>query len=307
MLEIKDILSLSSNIKKVKEGVENDLPLLVSFASCAEKSLAMYALDNQLIVVCADFVSMTEMKHNFEALGKSVGVVTLAISSPQNFMRQDNSSVHSFICAMFDFYLKKTDVLIVLSEALLQKIPGENFLKNYLFFEKNQDYNFDKLCDKLIELGYKRSDFLSAKGEFAKRGDIIDIYPINEDYPIRLDFFGDTLEKINYFDLDDMKNIEEINQIYVYPASFYCLKNYNSQEIIDKLKQSLKNTKSNGEALLKINNIVSDICEKIRENCLETNNSFIIPALGFNDNLLTVFKDKYVFYDEPKKISDSLK
>ena len=58
---------------------------------------------------------------------------------------------------------------------------------------------------------------------------------------------------------------------------------------------------------LKINNIVSDICEKIRENCLETNNSFIIPALGFNDNLLTVFKDKYVFYDEPKKISDSLK
>ena len=180
MLEIKDILSLSSNIKKVKEGVDSNLPLLVSFASCSEKSLAMYTLDKQLIVVCADFVSMTEMKHNFEALGKNVGVVTLATSTPQYFIRQDNSSVHSFICAMFDFYLKKLDILIVLAEALLQKIPDANFLKNYLFFEKNQDYNFDKLCDRLIELGYKRSDFLSAKGEFAKRGDIIDIYPINE-------------------------------------------------------------------------------------------------------------------------------
>ena len=65
MLEIKDILSLSSNIKKVKEGVDSNLPLLVSFASCSEKSLAMYTLDKQLIVVCADFVSMTEMKNNF--------------------------------------------------------------------------------------------------------------------------------------------------------------------------------------------------------------------------------------------------
>ena len=214
-MEIKDILALSSNIKKVKEGIEGDLPLLVSFASCAEKSLVMHATEKQLIVVCADFVSMTEMKHNFEALGKRVGVVTLAISTPQYFMKQDNSAVHSFICSIFDFYLKKIDILIVLSESLLQKIPDENYLKKYLFFETNQEYKFDEICEKLIELGYKRSDFLSVKGEFSKRGDIIDIYPINEDYPIRLDFFGDTLEKINYFDLDDMKNIEEIQNVYI--------------------------------------------------------------------------------------------
>ena len=106
-MELKDILALSSNIKKVKEGVESGLPLLVSFASCAEKTLAMYESCEQSIVVCADFVSMTEIKQNFEALGKKVGVVTLAITTPQYFGRQDNSSVFSFICAIFDFYLKK--------------------------------------------------------------------------------------------------------------------------------------------------------------------------------------------------------
>ena len=306
-MELKDILALSSNIKKVKEGVESGLPLLVSFASCAEKTLAMYESCEQSIVVCADFVSMTEIKQNFEALGKKVGVVTLAITTPQYFGRQDNSSVFSFICAIFDFYLKKTDVLIVLAEALLQKIPNSNFLKNYLFYQKNNNYKFDEICEQLIELGYKRVDFLSSKGEFTKRGDIIDIYPINEDYPIRLDFFGDDLEKINYFDLDDMKNIEEINQIYIYPATFYNLKEYNCEQIINNLKQSLKQSKINGESLLKINDIVLDICEKIKENTLDNNNSFIMPALDFKDNLLTLFDDKYVFYDEPKKIIDSLK
>ena len=69
----------------------------------------------------------------------------------------------------------------------------------------------------------------------------------------------------------------------------------------------LKNTKTNGDSLLKINNTVSSICEKLQENTLETNNAFIAPALGFKDNLLTIFSNVYVFYDEPKKISDSLK
>ena len=66
-MEIKDILELSNNIKKVKEGVERALPLLVSFASCSEKTLAIYEACEQAIVVCADFVSMTEIKQNFEA------------------------------------------------------------------------------------------------------------------------------------------------------------------------------------------------------------------------------------------------
>lgn len=305
-MNLFDIVSRSSNMNKIKEGINDGLPLLVSYASSGEKSLVVSNTKQKSIFVCSDFVTMSEVKQNLLAQNLSVGTVTMGVVSPIYSRGQDVSAMQNFISTMFDFYLGKIDVLIVLSEALAQRLPDKSFLEKYLIFETQKQYNFSALAQSFISLGYKRCDYVSAKGEFAIRGDIVDIFSINYDQPIRLDFFGDELENISFFDISDMKNIGNVNEINIYPTSFYVLENIDKKQIQENIKNSLKNSKINADELLKINNIVYEICEKIENNCLDINNAFIAPFLYFKDNLLSLFSENLVFYDEPKKIYDDV-
>ena len=65
-----------------------------------------------------------------------------------------------------------------------------------LLFKEGEDEDFVALPTKLVNLGYVRSFEVETKGVFAIRGDILDIYPVNAENPVRIDFFGDTVEKI---------------------------------------------------------------------------------------------------------------
>ncbi|MBQ3494422.1 MAG: transcription-repair coupling factor [Clostridia bacterium] len=301
-MKIEDIISISNNMKKVKEG--QDLPLLVSFLSSGEKSLILYNHQKPCIFVCSDSATMTEVKRNLEALGKSVGVANTSPISPQYFLGQDMQCIYDFISNIFDFALGKTDVLIVFAETLQQPMPDKLYLEKYITFEKNKEYNFSNISKKLSEIGYERKECVTGKGEFSIRGDILDIFPINLEDPIRLDFFGDELEKINFFDLDDMKNIAEIEKIDVYPAIIFDLENIDKNKLILEIKNNLKITKTRPENKNKITEIVDLVCEKIQNNVLENNNFFVASFLENKGNLLNLFEDFFVFYDEPKKIFD---
>lgn len=74
-----------------------------------------------------------------------------------------------------------------------------------------------KLVQKLISIGYSRDTIVNKTGEFGVRGFIIDIYPIDENNPIRIEFFDDEIESIRYFDCDSQKSISSINSITIKP------------------------------------------------------------------------------------------
>ncbi len=83
--------------------------------------------------------------------------------------------------------------------------------------EKNMTINRDKLIEILDELGYKRDTIATTTGEYAVRGFVIDIFVTLEEHPIRLEFFGNTIESIRYFDEDTQMSIKEITQINLIP------------------------------------------------------------------------------------------
>ena len=86
-----------------------------------------------------------------------------------------------------------------------------------LSFKVGEDYERESILSGLVSGGYERSDLVDRRGLFSVRGDIIDIYPLNEKEPIRLEFFGDTLENIRYFNEQTQKSSMKTDLVRILP------------------------------------------------------------------------------------------
>lgn len=93
----------------------------------------------------------------------------------------------------------------------------ENYKKKNIFIKKDEDISFDDLIKKLVDLGYTRETIVNKTGEFSVRGFVIDIFPISFTDPIRVEFWGDTVDKIKFFNTNTQRTTKEIKDITIYP------------------------------------------------------------------------------------------
>ena len=78
--------------------------------------------------------------------------------------------------------------------------------------------DLEQSISKLVEMGYERTDMVTSPAEFSVRGGIIDIYPITEKHPIRIELFDDEIDSIRYFDADTQRSLEKISSVSFGPA-----------------------------------------------------------------------------------------
>ena len=104
---------------------------------------------------------------------------------------------------------KSERVLVVASAASLMSPipPPQSFLERSFTLEVSKEYGFGKLLDRLAALGFERKEFVEEYGDFAVRGGILDIFPFIGDNPIRLEFWGDTVDSIREFDVLSQRSI----------------------------------------------------------------------------------------------------
>ena len=103
-------------------------------------------------------------------------------------------------------------VLVVTSAAALTSAipPPQSFANRSFVLEVSKEYPFGSLLDRLSELGFERKDFVEEYGDFAVRGGILDIVPFVGDNPIRLEFWGDTVDSIREFDILSQRSIRDL-------------------------------------------------------------------------------------------------
>lgn len=99
------------------------------------------------------------------------------------------------------------------SELVSSIISKEVFQDSLIELKKNEDYSFEDLISKLNKYQYNQNDFVQEVGEYSVRGGIVDIFPENYETPIRIEFFGDTIESIREFDISNQRSIKEIENI----------------------------------------------------------------------------------------------
>ena len=111
-----------------------------------------------------------------------------------------------------------THIVVTHLNGLLRYLPTKELFKDKkIVLKKDEDYEREILIKKLISLGYKSETIVNKTGELGIRGFVIDIFPIGENNPIRIEYFGDTIDSIRYFDETTQKTIKEINEIIIKP------------------------------------------------------------------------------------------
>ena len=118
--------------------------------------------------------------------------------------------------------------LIIITNLMgyLRYLPlKDTFKESYIKLEKGKDYEIKNLEEKLFDLGYKRETTVTTTGEIATRGFVLDIFPINIDEPIRIEFWGETIDTIKTFDPNTQRTIEEIDELTIFPNTEKLIKN----------------------------------------------------------------------------------
>ena len=115
----------------------------------------------------------------------------------------------------------------------LRFLPDKKlYLNKIISIKKNMEYDPKKLASDLISIGYIKDTIVSKTTDMAMHGFIIDVFPISSNNPIRIEFFGDEIDSIRYFDSETQRTIEEIEDMDIYPASEFLLEN--NDDIIEK-------------------------------------------------------------------------
>ena len=114
----------------------------------------------------------------------------------------------------------KPCILITHIASLTRFLPKkELFIANSLCFKVGERYQINDVIERLTKLGFIRVNKIDQSLQFALRGDILDIFPINEDCPIRIEFFDDEIESMRKFSISDQLSKNKIDKVNIYPAS----------------------------------------------------------------------------------------
>ena len=141
----------------------------------------------------------------------------------------DNFLTSEVLASSPELKIKRIETLIELSKnnnyivitnlmGYLKYLPDKDrFLNDILDLKAGMTFNFNKLVESLVELGYEKETLVEKTGDFAVRGFVIDIYPVSMENPVRLEFFDDEIESIRIFDVNTQLSLKKLDQIYVYP------------------------------------------------------------------------------------------
>ena len=133
--------------------------------------------------------------------------------------------------------------LINSNEKFIILISLDYFLEDYyseansIFIEKGKNINIKDLEEKLIDAGFEKKYMVGQRKEYSIRGDILDIFNINQDNPVRIEFFGNEVDRITYFDINSQLSIEKKDSIELYidnnknKKDFFSLMSMNKNKI----------------------------------------------------------------------------
>ena len=108
-------------------------------------------------------------------------------------------------------------VIATIEEATQYVVSPQYVISQSVHLEVSQSIERDELLEKLVKIGYERVDQVEQRGHFSVRGDIFDIFPVNSDDPIRMEFFGDEIDTMRHFSVDTQRSIETIDSYTVTP------------------------------------------------------------------------------------------
>lgn len=111
-------------------------------------------------------------------------------------------------------------ILVTTVRALSKRIPGPRSVASYkIELQSGATFQFQYLVELLHEIGFEKQEIVDQPGTFAIRGGIVDVFPFAQQNPIRIEFFGDTIDSLRFFDVVNQRSLQKTDYLALYPKS----------------------------------------------------------------------------------------
>src|SRR5207245_2079477 len=109
-------------------------------------------------------------------------------------------------------------VVVAPVRALVQRLGPHVEEVEPVVVRRGDQIDRDALVNGLVAFGYRREYQVEARGEVAVRGSIVDVYPATDDHPVRIDLWGDEVDRLSRFSVADQRSTDEIDEAWLFPA-----------------------------------------------------------------------------------------
>ena len=224
----KNHAHIDAIVKALRDGGH----LLCSNLAASSKAFVVEETFRQMggqhLIVCADKEDAAYFYNDLESLlgergmdysKKQVLFYPTSYKRPYEPEKPDNSYILSRTEVLQRVSTSERKTLIIsYPEALSEKVFTRKLLaKNTFKLKVGEKVNLDFLTDLLYDYEFENVDFVVEPGQFAIRGGLVDVFSFANDYPYRIEFFGDEVESIRSFNIADQLSIEKLKQIVLLP------------------------------------------------------------------------------------------
>lgn len=297
MNELIKMLSNSKKFNSYIEEVEKSSSPVVSLTGLTNVAKTYFAYgtkeyaNKKICIVTYNEIQARKLVENLEFFTSKVVFIPKKEIVTYDYIAESKELPYERIEALNKLQQNKVDIVVTTIEALMQSmIPKDTLYRSKIEFKVGNSYSLDTIKQDLVNLGYSRCDLIEGRGQFSLRGGILDI-AINEKQGIRIEFWGDEVDSIRYFNISSQRSTEMCKEITIYPAHEYVLEK-SLEEVENEIENTYEeeNTKQDIEQI-KNGGYISKVDKYF--NCFYSKTESLLDYIG-NDFL--------VFIDEITKI-----
>lgn len=297
---MKDIVKVLPNYKKFNsyiEDVKNGVtPIMLSGLTDSGKVhfaySSMFYSERPICIVTYNELQAKKIIKDLEYFTGDINYFPKREIVTYDYLAESKDNLYTRINTLNNIYNNKAKVIVTTIEAVMQRIISKEVLyKDVLNFKVGQTIELENIKEKLVSLGYERTEMVDSKSQFSIRGGIIDI-SISEKQGVRIELWGDEIDSIRYFDTMSQRSNDKIEKINIYPAYEFILES-NLDKIIKSIAEKEEETESLNDDITQIKegNYLSKI-DRYFNSFYEKQES-ILDYLG---------QDYIIFLDEIGKI-----
>ena len=266
-------LEENKKFQELTKQISKKGPIAISGLVDVEKLHVLAGIFNEtkrpMVLVTYNEIQARKLYQDLKKLIKQTYFFSKKEITTYDYVAQSKEIEYKRIDVLNKMYLAKKQkepiIIVTTIEAVMQKMVAKDTLyQNVINFEVGKTYLLDEIKEKLVGLGYERSDLIENKGQFSIRGGIVDV-GLSEKIGVRIEFWGDEVDSIRFFQISSQRSTEMLKEITIFPAHELIVQDLSEavKNIQEKYPEEIEDIEliKNGDYISKINKYFNEFYE----------------------------------------------
>ena len=225
MSAFAEVLKTLPEYKTLEKAVKSkNLPVGVLGVSGIHKAHIINSLcgnlDRRALVIMPDEAAATKLCEDLRVFGKNSFLYPARDFSFTSAENRSHEYEQRRINALTNILNGTADIVVCSAEAAVQRtIPPEDLKKHSLTIRRGEDIKLGDITSVLLSAGYTRADMVEGVGQFSVRGGILDLFSPDDQNPVRIEFWGDTVDTMAHFDIMSQRRTDNVDKLTLMPST----------------------------------------------------------------------------------------